>query len=219
MTARLTLERPWLSVRTEAPVRVLSWALNRPGFTTTREIVWREVRNADLPADLDVSAWLDAELAARGTPDAVAFLTSRDVRAYKDITLSIEDVSLRCVATVGLSNAEAVGSRMDRSAHDWGTINILVLTGFGLTDAARIEALSLVAEARTQAVMSAGLDLSTGRATGTGTDCIAVAAPDGPTGYAGKHTALGEAVGKAVCAAVTAGAQEWMATVRRKETL
>ncbi len=48
MTARLTLERPWLSVRTEAPVRVLSWALNRPGFTTTREIVWREVRNADL---------------------------------------------------------------------------------------------------------------------------------------------------------------------------
>ncbi|MGR3481375.1 hypothetical protein [Salipiger marinus] len=43
---------------------MLSWALNRPGYVRARRILWREVRNADLPPDLDVRAWLAAELDA-----------------------------------------------------------------------------------------------------------------------------------------------------------
>jgi len=219
MIGHVTLTRPWLTLQFDAPCRVLSWSINRPGFVEARCILWREVRNADLPRDLDVNRWLASELDARRETSAVAFLTSRDIRAFHDVTATVENVTVRCIATVGLSNAERVGTRFDRSAKDWGTINIAVLTNQPLTDAARIEALSLAAQARTVAVSEAGLDLPTGRATGTGTDCIAVAAPVGDQTYAGMHTPLGEAVGSAVLQAVSAGATEWMDTVRREGEL
>jgi adenosylcobinamide amidohydrolase len=59
--------------------------------------------------------------------------------------------------------------------------------------------------------------LPSGLATGTGTDCIAVAAPQGAEAFSGLHTALGEAIGQAVLRAVGKGAQVWMDTVRREE--
>lgn len=216
MIGQVTLARPWLSLELDAPYRVLSWAINRPGFVDARCILWREVRNADLPRDLDVNQWLDGELRTHENTSAVAFLTSRDIRAFHDATATIENVTVRCIATVGLSNAECVGTRLERSSKDWGTINIAVATDQPLTDGALIEALSIATQARTVAVAKAGLDLPTGRASGTGTDCIAVAAPAGDQCYAGLHTPLGEAIGLAVLQAVSAGATEWMDTVRRE---
>ena len=69
---------------------------------------------------------------------------------------------------------------------------------------AQLEALALAAEARTLAVREAGIaSTRTGLpASGTGTDCIVIAAPDAPhdqcAAYAGKHTALGHVIGAAV---------------------
>ena len=71
----VVLTRPWLEFDLGAEMQVLSWAINRPGFVTARRILWREVRNADLSEDLDVTAWLDAELTGINATDAVAFLT------------------------------------------------------------------------------------------------------------------------------------------------
>jgi adenosylcobinamide amidohydrolase len=76
--------------------------------------------------------------------------------------------------------------------------------------AARLEALSIATEARTAEVMASGLRLPTGLATGTGTDCIAIAAPEGAARYAGLHTEIGEAVGRAVRYAVAQGVGLWM---------
>lgn len=47
--------------------------------------------------------------------------------------------------------------------------------------------------------------------TGTGTDCIVIAAPRGEdrASFAGLHTALGEAVGKAVYNATADGVKTW----------
>ena len=213
----LSIDRPWLRFDLGAPHRVLSWAINRPGLVTADMILWREVRNADLPRDLDVGTWFAGTLAAQQASHAVAFLTSRDVRAYTDRTATVDGISARAIATVGLSNAEHVGTRMDRSAHDWGTINVAVQLGTGLTEAGLIESLAIATQARTAAVIAVGYRLPTGIATGTGTDCIAMAAPTGRTAYAGMHTAVGEAVGRAVYDAVHAGAAEWMATQRRAE--
>ncbi len=214
----LTLDAPWLEFDLGGQMRVLSWAINRPGLVTSRRILWREVRNADLPPDLDVSAWLHGALKARGALDAVTFLTSRDIVHHHVAKAQVEDITACAVATVGLSNAERIGHRLDRSGQSWGTINVALRLsagqGAGLTDAAMIEALSIAASARTAAVMEVGLDLPTGRATGTGTDCIAVAALRGDMVFAGMHTALGQAAGQAVHDAVRAGAQEWMQTVR-----
>jgi|RhiMethySRZTD1v2_1073278.scaffolds.fasta_scaffold00092_42 adenosylcobinamide amidohydrolase len=48
--------------------------------------------------------------------------------------------------------------------------------------------------------------------TGTGTDCLVIAAPEAHrwATYAGKHTAIGHLVGAAVCEAITRGAALWL---------
>ena len=206
----ITLTRPWLEFDLGAEMQILSWAVNRPGFATSSRILWREVRNADLPKDLDVGDWLDAELTAINADDAVAFLTSANLTRYTTATAKAGRCTAQCVATVGLSNAERVGHRMTHASADWGTINIAVRLNCGLTRAGMIEALSIATQARTAAVMDVNLILPTGRATGTGTDCIAVAARPGPALYAGLHTDIGAALGAAVYDATLKGARDWM---------
>ena len=212
----VTLDRPWLLADLGGPRRVLSFAPHRSGFVTARHVVWREVRDADLTPDLDVTQWFAGDLARQGHAGAVGLLTSRDVSRFVRTQVEVEGQRVACLATVGLGNAEAVGSRRAVNGVGWstdyGTINILVQMAAGLTEAAQIEALTIAAQARTAAVMSCGLHLPDGRqATGTGTDCIAIAADPGPLPFAGLHTALGEAVGRAVGDAVAMGAAEWVA--------
>ncbi|WP_289040988.1 adenosylcobinamide amidohydrolase [uncultured Aliiroseovarius sp.] len=209
------LDGPWMELNFGAPLRVVSWVLNRPGFITADRILWREVRNADLTPDLDVAAWLEDALAARGRSECPCFLTSRDVRRMKEAVARVGDITARCVATVGLSNAERVGQRMRYDGARWGTINIAVQLDCGLNDAGLLEATSIVAQARTAAVMDQGIALPVGIATGTGTDCIAVAAPPGALGFAGLHTDIGEAIGRCVYDAMTDGVQEWKIDVKR----
>ncbi|MCI2399229.1 adenosylcobinamide amidohydrolase [Aliiroseovarius subalbicans] len=207
----LTLTAPWLEMDLGAEMQVLSWALNRPGFVTARHLLWREVRNADLTPDLDVAVWLRDALAACDRQNAVAMLTSRDVSAHHEGQARVGDVRVDVTATVGLSNAERVGHRVDYSRRDWGTINIGIRVSEGLTQAALLEAMSIATQARTAAVMEAGFSLPTGIATGTGTDCIAVAAPEGDQPFAGLHTEVGEALGRAVYDVILDGTKHWIA--------
>lgn len=213
MTA-VTLDTPWLEFDLGAEMQVLSWSLNRPGFVMARRILWREVRNADLPVDLDVDAWLAAELKAKGAEDAVTLLTSRPLRHVTQSKAVVEGITAHALATVGFSNAERVGHRVDRSHADFGTINVAVRVDAGLTQAALLETLSIVVEARTAAVMDAGHATPHGATTGTGTDCVAVAGPVGDLRYAGLHTGLGEAVGRAVYEVVLQGAEEWLESMK-----
>lgn len=208
--SRVLLDRPWLEFDLDGPKQVLSWAINRPGFVTAERILWREVRNADLTLDLDVDAWLDSQLETRGKPDAVALLTSRDIRFFTESRVNIGETTAHAVATVGFSNAERIGHRLDRSETDWGTINVALCLSSPLTQAALLETMSLVVQARTAAVMDAGLHLPIGIATGTGTDCVAVASSQGTERYAGLHTEIGEATGRAVYEAVAQGAKDWL---------
>ncbi|EKE73515.1 MULTISPECIES: adenosylcobinamide amidohydrolase [Roseobacteraceae] len=212
----VALNRPWLSFDLGQEMQVLSWALNRPGFVAARRILWREVRNADLTETLNARDWLLGELAGLDAQEAVAFLTSRDVRRFQQTEAVVDGICATCVATVGLSNAERVGMRVLRPHDAWGTINIAVRLSHGLSQAGLIEALTIIAEARTAAILDAALPLesiggtATGFATGTGTDCIAVAAPVGVDDYAGLHTAVGEAIGATVYRATLQGAQDWL---------
>lgn len=222
------LDAPWLEFDLGREMTVLSWAPHGAGYRQARRLIWRQVRNADLPEGLDVAAWLRTELEARGALDAVALLTSRDVRAHHVAQASVEGIVVTALATVGLSNAERVGHRVDRSGRDWdrdlaqdmrarglGTINIGLRIDAPLSQIGLLEALSIATQARTTAILDARHmlpDLS-GPATGTGTDCIAVAAPAGTNDYAGMHTALGEAIGQAVLQAVGAGALDWQKTI------
>lgn len=206
----LRLVRPWLVVDLGRPMRVLGWALNRPGFATASRLVWREVRDADLPEDLDADRWLAGELASAGLEDAPCLVTSSDIGRHLQRSATIAGVTAEAVVTVGLSNAERIGHRR-APVPAFGTINVAVVLDAALSDGAMVEALSLVAEARTAAVIAHGPVLGEGPATGTGTDCIVLACPAGAVRHAGKHTAIGEAVGRAVVETVTQGVVGWMA--------
>ncbi len=205
------VDRPWRAVDLGAPKRILSWALNRPGFVTASRVLWREVRNADLPEGFDVERWLTSELIPRGDTSSVVFLTSRNIARYRQATATAEGVRADVVATVGLSNAERVGTRQLPSSGHFGTINVAVSLDTALSDAGLLEAISIAVEARTAAVIDADIRVCDAPATGTGTDCLAVAAPPGERRYAGLHTPEGEAIGRAVYDAVRAGADEWKA--------
>jgi adenosylcobinamide amidohydrolase len=111
--------------------------------------------------------------------------------------------------TAGFSNALRAGDRATVLSTQAGTINVIVMVNSPLTRAAMVEAVHIATEARTLAVLAAGIKSvrSGAPATGTGTDCIAIAAPVLATArsvraeqYCGKHTLLGELIGRAVLA-------------------
>lgn len=187
-------------------MRVLSWAPHGAGYTPADAILWREVKNADLTPEFDAEGWLAAQM----PQGAVGMLTSRDVGTFHESFAEVEGVTAHCLATVGLSNGESVGRRLPYHSADYGTINIGLVTNATLTEAAQLEAMSIVVQARTVGVMAAGVSLATGLATGTGTDCVALACLPGQGRYAGLHTAVGEAVGAAVRDCLTRASQAWV---------
>lgn len=209
MIAAVRLDRPWLIADLAEDLRVLSWAPFGAGLVRSARIVWREVRNADLTEGFDVESWFAAEMAR--FPGAVGMMTSRDIATFTRAEVTVEGIRADCVATVGLTNGESVGRRRRWGPRDFGTINILVATDAALTEAGQLEALSIAVEARTAAVIDVGVEAPTGRVSGTGTDCLALACRPGAGRYAGLHTPVGEAVGAAVRAAVAAGASDWKA--------
>lgn len=93
-----------------------------------------------------------------------------------------------------------------------GTINILVVVPVPLSDAAYVNAVITATEAKTQALLDAGV-----RATGTASDAICVAAPAAgePEDFAGPRSAWGARIARSVHAAVQAGARQDASARRR----
>jgi len=201
------LARPWLTVDLAGSSRALSFAPYRPGDVACDQIIWREVRDADLTETFDAVGWLAAEVAPA---EAVAMLTSRNVERHLHRRVEVGSVVAEAVVTIGLSNAERVGFRRGVTG-GVGTINVAVAVSAGLTMAARIEAMTIAASARTAAVLDASVEIETGLATGTGTDCIVVVSPEGACSFAGMHTEVGEAIGAVVYSAVSDGVAHWLA--------
>ncbi len=219
----LTCRPPHLVAAFDAPQAMLSWSLTQPGFRTARRVAWREVRNKDLPLSLDPVAGIAALMAEAGYGDAITLVTSRDVTRHHLGQSTVEGVTATSLATVGLSNGERVGQRCAEPVPLPGTINVLLHVSRPLSEAAMIETVSVVTEARTAAVLDSGVTRAGVAVTGTGTDCIVVASPAGDGGerFAGLHTAIGEAVGDAVYRSIREGAAVWQsdwaaATARRK---
>lgn len=212
--------RPWLVATFRNPQRFASWSLNRPGLVTGDQVAWLEVTNQELAGVEDHLGWFRRRLADAALDKAVGLVTARDVSCYELAVAEVDGVRSECLITLGLNNGESVGSRMDASAHplNAGTINILAAVSTPLTDAALLELSSIATQARTAALIDFGYRRPgmADAVTGTGTDCIVVAAPAAgvPQPYAGMHTAVGEAVGRAVREATLAASQAWLAARR-----
>jgi len=214
---RVECRRPLLLARFAAPQRMVSWSITRPGFVGAEEVAWLEVRNADLKPELDVPSWFAQRLAAQGLGAAVGLLTSRNVERHHCAGAEVEGVRARCLVTLGLNNGERVGARFSpaAAAHLAGTVNMLAAVDVPLTDAALLEASSIVVQARTRAILEAGFcrEGIAEPVSGTGTDCVVMSAPAAgePQPYAGLHTAVGEALGAAALAATREAAAVWLA--------
>ena len=159
-----------------------------------------------------------ADVAAVSAAAGVGMLTAADVTRYTEA----DDEGVRVIATVGLSlpvwaaaTPEAIaaetggvrrgGSRLPPA----GTINVLVVIPVPLTDAALVNAVVTATEAKTQALIEAGVP-----GTGTSSDAVCIACPAlagsergvVPEPYAGPRSAWGSRLARAVHAAVLAGA-------------
>ena len=171
-------------------------------------MAWLQVRNADLPEGRDPAAYFEERAAAARVDCDVGLMTAADLRGFAVARRKIGGIAATAIATGGLGNAESVepvrvapAASPDRIARV-GTINIVAIVESRLAPAAQIEAVSIVAEARTAAVLDlAPPRLDDGRrVTGTGTDCVVVASREEgeALSHCGLHTALGRALAEAV---------------------
>ncbi len=210
-----------LVVRLGGPHAVLSWAIVNGGRRTASEVVWCEVRDEELRPPVDPVRLLRERLADACLPEAVGLLTSRALGQHVVVERESNGGRARCVATVGLGNALRAGDPPGPAGRI-GTINLLCQLSVPLSDLALLEALSIATEARTAAVLEAGIASrrSGEPATGTGTDCIVIAAPERPGGarHAGKHTVAGHLVGASAYEAVRRGVADWRAPPGKERT-
>jgi adenosylcobinamide hydrolase len=168
------------------------------------------VVNATVPmtyARLDPDAHLTEIAAGLGLTGAgVGLMTGVDV-SERIVTL---DAGAQAVVTVGLS-APAWAAAPDGDLREFrpGTINTVVRVPVRLSDAALVNAVSTVAEAKAQALIDIGVD-----ATGTASDAVCVVcAPDGPSeAYGGPRSTWGARIARAVHTAVRDGGRAWLRT-------
>ncbi|HYQ45569.1 MAG TPA: adenosylcobinamide amidohydrolase [Polyangiaceae bacterium] len=206
----------WLVASFSCPVRACSWAIVRGGLVEAQHVAWLEVRDHELRPPVDATELLRARLRERRLESAIGLLTSRNVSTYRDVTSDNAGIRVRCIATTGLGNALRAGDPPGVSGRI-GTINLLLHVDTPLTDVALLEASAIATEAKTAAVLEAGISSRRSNlpATGTGTDCTVVTCKrpqlrrKGAT-YAGKHTQIGALIGAAAFQAVQEGIAAWL---------
>ena len=213
MKLSLSADERFLEADLLTPHRTLSWAVLGGGFGQHSKVVWHFVRREELDEKADPVALFASRLEERGYHDAVGLLTARYLAPFAEAVRTVDGVSAHAVVTVGMGNALRIGDPV-RTQEPVGTINILCQVSVALSDEALIEALSLVVEARTAALQAFDVasTVSGERATGTGTDCVVVAsaiATDRQI-YAGKHTAVGSAIGASVLQAMHTATERWL---------
>ncbi|MFB7230118.1 adenosylcobinamide amidohydrolase [Streptomyces fimicarius] len=166
------------------------------------------ILNAQVPGGyprLDPDRHLAEIAAAEGlTGPGAGLMTAADVAAYT----TGHDGGVTATVTAGLGVRGWAAAPDDGRASSFrpGTVNIVVTLPVALSDAALVNAVATVTEAKVQALLDAGLDCS-----GTPTDAVCVAAPEpGPDGgepFAGPRSTWGARIARAVHSAVLAGAR------------
>ena len=188
------------SWRPPAPVRVASTSVLGGGMGERSWFLNASVPLAyaadDPAADL---LSLAGALGLRG--EGVGMLTAKDVRR----AVVEEDDGVQVVATVGLGWPTWAAAPPEAAARvaGVGTVNVLAVVPASLGDAALVNAVATVTEAKVQALLEAGVP-----GTGTASDAVCVAAAGGgrPEAYGGPRSRWGAPLARAVHRAVLRGA-------------
>lgn len=192
-----------LLVHFDSRFRTLGWAPLGGGFARARAVANHQVGKDDRAAVEAPRRHLSRALETLGIDprDAVAMMTAAKVQRAAYASARRNGLAAGAWCTAGCTNALRVGDRATFLHAAPGTINLVVAVNEPMEDAAMAEAIQIATEARVLAVQGAGIasTRSGAPATGTGTDCIVIAAPPGNSiRYCGKHTLVGELIGRAV---------------------
>jgi len=207
-------EQDALIVSFPAPARVLSWAVVNGGYCRADHVINHRVGGADRWFCAEPERWLENSASRMGLQGTVvAMATAVEIKNLVEVSLGGGDNRVTCFATVGCGNALSVGDPASVETEQTAlsplhTINLILTIQAGLGDEALVEAIQIATEGRVRALYEAGIrsSLSHLAATGTGTDCIAVVSLGAERErYCGKHTQLGELIGRAAYTAVRKG--------------
>lgn len=143
----------------------------------------------------------------------VGLMTAVPVRRLVAIREARGGLWVEGFLTVGVTNAVRAGEPILRSrpCESPGTINLILVTNARLTAAAMVGAVQVATEAKTGALLEAGVPSASGRgrATGTGTDVVVLACGRGPLlRYSGTHTEIGAMMARIVLRGVAKGLQQ-----------
>ncbi|GAA0415695.1 adenosylcobinamide amidohydrolase [Acrocarpospora corrugata] len=180
---------------------------------------WRMISSAPLGGGIGPRRWvLNAQVVAhysRMDPAAhlteisppgpgVGMLTAASVPAYTQAT----DHGVTALATVGLRIPTWAAAPVDGTDEDLrpGTINIIAVIPAALTDAALVNTVMTVTEAKTQALIESGY-----LGTGTASDavCVAVRTDGPPEPFGGPRSTWGSRLARAVHQAMHEGITRW----------
>jgi adenosylcobinamide amidohydrolase len=181
---------------------VASTASSGGGLGQRRWVINAQVARDYRRCDLAEHGGELAAVARLSGPGVVMF-TAADVRRVR----AAADGGVRVDATVGLTRptwAAAVDDDDETmTAHAPGTINIVAALPVRLEPAALVNALCTATEAKTQALLGAGVP-----GTGTASDAVTIVCPAGgpAEAFAGPRSTWGARLARAVHEAVAAGA-------------
>ncbi|WP_407413072.1 adenosylcobinamide amidohydrolase [Methanobrevibacter sp.] len=153
---------------------------------------------------------------------STGLITLAQMNNVSIVTKSFKSVEVTAISTAGVrTNASRAGDTssywQENGEYHFGTINSIILINVCLNEKALMEAFMTATEAKTVALNNLRVpsQYSNGYATGTGTDGVCIFSNTDSKDLltnAGKHSKLGELIGKAVIESVTkaTGKQVWI---------
>lgn len=212
---RVTVDDEAVVVTSASALRVLSSAILGGGAGEARAAV-----NVHVPKGFrgeDPAGVLARFVARRALPPpVVGLLTAAATARASSATVRDGDLVALAVVTVGLSNRSAAG-RSAAAAWAPSTINTILVVDADPEPAALVNLVITATEAKTLALVEAGVRTADGGlASGTSTDAVVVAATGrgGPRRFGGPLSDLGAVAARAVRAATAAGVRRWLAEHR-----
>ncbi|TCP55783.1 adenosylcobinamide amidohydrolase [Tumebacillus sp. BK434] len=205
-----------LIVSADRPLHIVSSSLFGGGCQQKNYLV-----NAQVPHGYSSDdPWQDLEQRVHdlGLPigETAGMMTAADVDQVVEGFAMGDQFRLRTFVTAGVGNAARAGvTRKTYPGYVAGTINIIVAIDGRMTEAALINAVITITEAKTAALQDSGITIHDGSgrsATGTTTDAVIVAATQDPEysgihQYAGVATELGGAIADTVYHSLTRSLQ------------
>ncbi|MFD1395825.1 adenosylcobinamide amidohydrolase [Kroppenstedtia eburnea] len=206
----LHMEKSHLCLSSATPLAVLSSAPVGGGRGCWRKLVNRHVDKDYRESDPvgETRRWLvENGYDPEQTP---TLLTAARVEDASVIKVGDPLVQVAAIVTAGVGNAARMGfpGPVFTDCPDQGTINIILVVDGELTEAAMVNTVITVTEAKAAALQELDVKDGEGRsATGTTTDAVMIASTQRKRGkyvhaYAGAASPLGQAVGQAVREAV-----------------